>query len=262
MEQKYICPSCKSILIIDNNNGRIECPNCNREHNLSDYNRVFTIDYQCKNCNRKWVVASRQDKGFPNQYVCPTCRCSHFGQINHSIKDGNCPHCNQELKFAIELGKEPNKLSCSHCNFNGSYNQFFDEISLPDDRNTVSFIIELIKDRPDKGKGWYGPSKIIDFTLKPGETKKIGRQSGSIPDVKLPTNDDIMSRCHILASIEPTINGSKIKITHIGANDTLVNSKKIEKEVPVVLNDNDTITMGRSIFTIKKIVHPPVYNRL
>ncbi len=268
MEQKYVCPACKSILLIDgNNNGDIKCPNCGGSHNFNEYTRVFTIDYQCKNslCNLQWVVASRQNNSYSNHYVCPTCRCVHIGQINHSIKEIKCPNCKFDLIFAIEPGKEPSQLSCPYCNQTDLYNNFFspNEVSLPPfNAETISFRLELINDRQEKGKGLYGHSKAIEFSIKEGEQLRIGRKSeGSLTEIQIPTNDDIMSRNHLSVTIENTNEGYKLKITDSNsANGTCVNSKIIPKNVPITLNDNDTIRMGKSVFTIKKIVRPPIFN--
>ena len=264
MEQNYICPNCKSILIIDNNSiGDIKCPSCNCLHNINSYTKVFVIEYQCKNnlCNRRWVVASRQNNVYSSHYVCPECHCTHIGQINHIIKTGKCPNyiCgNNNLLFAIEPGKEPSHLTCPHCH----QSNLFEEVIPQENKSSIKFRLELIRDRQEPNKGWYGGSRTIEFSLNEGEFKTIGRKSQNSPvNIQLETNDDRMSRSHIQVSIQNGPNHStKLTITDKGsANGTYINSKRIPQNIEIPLNDNDTLRMGDSIFTFIKIVTPPKF---
>lgn len=265
MEQNYICPNCKSILIIDNNStGDIKCPSCNCSHNINSYTQVFVIEYECKNnrCNRRWVVASRQNNAFSNHYVCPECKCTHIGQINHIIKAGKCPNisCSANLSFAIELGKEPSHLSCPYCRRSDRFESF---IYHQPQHASIKFYLELITDRQEPNLGWYENSKVVEFSLNEGETISIGRNAPNSPvNVQLPTNDNRMSRCHLDATLQKDPNNgySLIIIDKASANGTFVNNQRIPQNVEMPLNDNDTLRMGDSIFAIRKVVTPPKFD--
>lgn len=258
MLQPFRCPDCKAILNIDDTTTKpIRCPKCSHLGTLDRYTPLQFTLRKCVKCEHDWKQFHELHSTAPIDYICPKCRCSHFGGKNMKPIKGICPNKNcptngvnkhqLNVVFGIDDNYKPIMLTCTFCNTRDKYESFIPPPPPP--ANSDIFCLEMVCDENIK---WWGESRMIE--LKEG-MNVVGRAPKRKNAVILPTGDVYISKEHICINISKDRRGHlEHLLTDISKNGTFLNyrNEKIAKEATYILQENDRIKMGYTTFVVRK----------